>query len=82
MKQIFASEKKQNIYEFLLKERDQYNQVRLTYSDLSATGNCSSVHALRIVKQLQSEGYVSIISSVSGASTLLEVWTPEEKKHA
>ena len=80
MKMIFASEKKQAVYEFLLNNRDQYNMARTTYSQLAAIGSCTTAHSHRMIKQLQKEGYVKVI--LSSNATLLEIFAPEERKQA
>jgi hypothetical protein len=80
MKLLFASQKKQAAYEFLVTGRDQNNMIRITYSELAAKAGCTLTHAARIVKQLQADNYLQVISSERGGGTILEVWTPEEKQ--
>lgn len=80
MKQLFASERKQQTYEFLISKRGQDNTIRITYRDLAAVSGSTMTYAHKMVKQLQADGFVQIINSASGGGTLLEVWTPEERK--
>jgi DNA-binding IscR family transcriptional regulator len=80
MQQLFASERKQATYEFLVSKRDQYNTIRITYRELAEVSGSTMTYAHKMVKQLQRDGFVNIINSASGGGTLLEVWKPEERK--
>lgn len=67
---LFASPKKQAAYEYLHKNKTG-NRVQITYSQIAIEIGGTPQNARKIILQLQSEGYLKIISSSYG--TLIEL---------